>query len=72
METLRLLSTSPSIKQFLVTDFFARAKRTLKAMSENDYKCMAEADRFCVVTNWRPKVKVETILDPMNLILLSR
>ena len=69
-DVLKLLAQSELIKKFLVNDMFKRAEETLKISMENDFEKFC--DRNVRLTSYRSAVKLEAILDPYNLILLSK
>ena len=73
---LKLLQTSTKVKQFLIKDLFVRAKRTLNSASKENFAKLNWNDngseKLVLVNNFREKVEVEAILDPMNLILLTK
>ena len=67
-KTLALFKESAAIKKFLVDDFFQRAARSIAANA----KTWPDQNRSnYLINSWRERTKVEAILDPMNLILLS-
>lgn len=68
---LKLFAESETIKTFLVDDLIKRAKETLKnAMEENFYEFTDRSMKLA--TTFRRRVKLEAILDPTNLVLLSK
>lgn len=71
INSLQLFKGTPSIKNFLIEDFFTRAKVTIEAIGKNDFKDYFENGTPVLVENFREKLKLEAYLDPMNLLLLS-
>lgn len=71
-ELLKLFGKSDSIKTFLVDDFFKRAKETIVNASRNEFSIFHEEHTWSMAKNFRKYVKLEALLDPMNLMLLSR
>ena len=75
-DVLKLLQTSTKVKQFLIKDLFVRAKRTLNSASKENFAKLTwndhDSEKLVLVKTFREKVEVEAILDPMNLILLTK
>ena len=70
INALKLFKGTPVIKNFLIQDFFKRAKETIEKISREDFKNFFNS-RVELVKNFRGKVELEAYLDPMNLLLLS-
>lgn len=66
------MGKSDKIKQFLVRDLFNRASETIKSLAEGDYSKVVRYTYFKLFDMFRAESEVEAILDPNNLILLSK
>ena len=64
---LKLFSSSPTIKSFLVQDFFDRAKENITKFK----KLGNGVGSLEIYHDFRSKMKLERILGPNNIILLS-
>ena len=71
ISVLQLFKGTPVIKNFLISDFFKRARETIQKVSREDFKHYFN-DKVRLVKNFRAKVELEAYLDPMNLLLLSK
>lgn len=69
---LRLFAQSDTIKEFLVNDFFKRAKETVERSMPEDDKSKLFNDETGLKQGWRDVLKLEEILDPTNVLLLPR
>ena len=65
---LKLFSSSPTIKSFLVQDFFDRAKENITKFK----KLGSGVSSLDIYHDFRSKMKLERILGPNNIILLSQ
>ena len=68
---LKLFAESDTIKTFLVDDLFKRAQETIKNVMHVDFADFGIRN-VKLSENFRSLVKLEAILDPANLILLSK
>lgn len=55
----------------MVNDLFKRASDTIKSLAEGDYSKVISRNPFKLTQHFRSESKVEAILDPTNLILLT-
>ena len=56
-DVLKLFAQSPTIKTFLVDDFFKRAKETIQLAAKDDFLPLITRDDKCVVaTKFRERV----------------
>ena len=67
---MKLFKGTPLIKNFLLVDYFKRARETIQKVSREDFAHYLN-DKVWLVKNFRAKVELEAYLDPMNLLLLS-
>ena len=67
-EVLTFFQQSEEIRRFLVDDLIKRGKETMTNVS----KSWASYDRYMRLDSFREKVQLEAILDPVNLMLLTR
>ena len=68
---LKLFAESETIRNFLVDDMMKRGKETIQKAANQRFSKF-DGGTCCLAEDWRTRIELEAILDPINLMMLSK